>query len=105
MSKKKQHTTDNDKFQISIGFSSMRIDDEIVFVDELTNRYFRINGTGMEIFQQVISGMNIPTIVSHLKMGTSNVPDDIEAICKNFLTSLETAGILVRACDVKEDNL
>jgi hypothetical protein len=57
-----QNISASSKFEPTLGIDEIKIDDELLVIDPLSERYFRLNPTGVFIWQTVCQGGDLASV-------------------------------------------
>lgn len=87
----------SDSFTGAYGLSIMEVGDELVLLDPLSSKSFRINASGAVIWRAVASGAKFGELCAELGASFSLPAADARAITREFLASLGSRGLVARS--------
>lgn len=85
-----------DWFASAYGLDTMEVGDELVVLDRLSGKSFRINASGAVIWRSVANGLNFTEIRETLEARFSLAPAEADEITREFLASLGSRGLVSR---------
>lgn len=74
-------------------------DGEAVLVNLRTGRYYSLDGTGSEVWRQVLDGADVEQMVTHFSARQPEDTDGLEGVLRSYLQLLLDEALLVGTLD------
>lgn len=86
--------TDSSIFDVSIGLNSIDVDADVIIVDLLSNKYFRLNSTGALIWRLVQQRLTLRELSEQMAQRFNLAPDRAFEIVSTFLKEMLRKGVV-----------
>ena len=82
-------------FEGLIGLSAVSVDDELVLIDYLADRYYRLNGTGAILWKTIIAGRPLKDVAQEVQRIYRLSSEKSTQVVLDFARELSVSGLIV----------
>jgi hypothetical protein len=77
----------------SLGLRSLELDDELILIDQLTDRSFRLNATGRRIWALLNDRCTVGEVTAALERDYGLGPDEAREVANGYVAQLSELGL------------